>query len=155
VSDRYELDLCQGPPCPRCGCRDCTVSQWPPDRGPNDKPTWFAQGRAKCRHCGMPFTFREVPDAMAPPIGEEADYSSGDSDAADIDDYQSTPMPPRDTAYPVRACPECGSPEVKVESSPKAKAGAAKIRYHICRDCHAKFKSIDRRHLTTPLRIVS
>ena len=42
-------------------------------------------------------------------------------------------------------CPECGSPEVKVKSSPKAKPGVPKIRYHVCRDCKAQFKSVDSR----------
>jgi len=155
MPDPYSLDLCHGPPCPRCGCRDCIVSQWPPDLGPNDKPTWFEQGRAKCRHCGLPFTFREVPDAMSPPIGEEADYSSGDFDAADIDDYQSTPMPPRDVAYPVRACPECGSPNVIVYRTMKLLPDIPRCRYHRCRDCKASFPSYDSRHIKTPLRIIS
>lgn len=129
------LQLADGPPCPRCGCRDSRVLQMPVV----DPTSWYARatatGRARCGHCGLTFAFRELPAPIRPP----------ESEAADVDDPPAAAPPPKDTAYPVRACPECGSPDVRVKSSPRAKPGAPKIRYHECAACLACFKSIDRR----------
>lgn len=144
-----QLKLANGPPCPHCGCRDVEITQHPPE----DKDGWWPQGRARCNHCRRQFAFKELP----PPIGQAVDEAIADMEFTPADVQPDTvPIPPRDTAYPVRACPECGSPETEVASSgKKPKPGDPRIRYHQCRDCKIRFKSVDRRHLKTELRVVS
>ena len=128
------LQLTDGPACPRCGCRDSRILQMPTV----DPTSWYARatatGRARCNHCGLVFAFRGL------------DPQAVDAVMASVDDLQAAAAPPpKDTAYPVRACPECGSPDVRVKSSPKPKPGSPKIRYHECANCLTCFKSVDRR----------
>lgn len=155
-----ELEPCNGPPCPRCGCRDVQVSVWPPELGPGDKPSWYGQGRARCRHCGMPFTFRERPSnnyADFPGPGDIDDYVGGEFEPADpeVIGYDTKQAEKQDLAYPVRVCPKCGSPEIKVYRTLAEKPNIPRIRYHRCLDCKIRFKSHDSRHIKRPLRIVS
>lgn len=129
-----QLQLADGPQCPRCGCRDSRILQMPTV----DPTSWYARatatGRARCNHCGQVFTFRGLdPKAVGAVM------------AAVDDPPAAAAPPPKDTAYPVRACPECGSPDVRVTSSPKPKPGSPKIRYHECAACLAGFKSVDTR----------
>ena len=131
-----DLELANGPPCPHCGCRDVRIT-----KEPSSEASWWGDGRAICGHCRKQFAFRKLPGELIPAVDHE-----------EVETYQ---LPARDSAYPVRECPECGSPNVLVKSSPKPKPGRPKIRYHECRDCPAKFKSIDRRHLKPALRVVS
>jgi len=142
------LDLANGPPCPRCGCRDVRVTQSPPLG-----KSWFMQGRATCRHCGTPFAFREFPqDAVAP--AEEETHADDEFEPASMIDINEEP--PRDSGYPVRECPHCGCPDTVIVSSGKRpKPGLPRIRYHRCRGCDKTFKSVDARHLTTHLRLAS
>lgn len=144
-----QLEPANGPACPYCGCRDARILKHPPE----GVTTWWEQGRARCNHCGAAFAFRELP----PPVGEAADETAVEAEfeSAEIELPESVKVPARDTAYPVRECPECGSPNTRVKSSPKAPPDQSKIRYHECKDCPAKFKSVDRRHLKTSLRGVS
>ena len=127
------LPLCDGPPCPRCGCNDVEILKRP---DPAVKESWWPQGRARCRFCGLTYFFRQLP--AAPP--NEA-----------IADDPATPAPnghdPADSPvrYPVRGCPHCGSPDTVVASSPRAQAGVPRVRRHRCRNCQAAFKSVDSR----------
>lgn len=54
------LELCQGPACPRCGCRDARILQEPAAK------SWWACGRARCRHCGLVYGFRDTSPSPAP-----------------------------------------------------------------------------------------
>jgi hypothetical protein len=98
-------------------------------------------GLAKCGHCRKVFGFHAKPAEQL-----QRQVVEDDEDAADI-------APPeldlvRDAAYPVRQCPECGSPETRVTSSGKKPVnGSPRIRYHQCLACQINFKSIDSRHL--------
>lgn len=149
------LQPADGPPCPHCGCRDVKITQHPPEGAElpyKDGGSWWMQGRARCNHCRAQFAFRELP----PSIGQAVDEATAEMKFEPADVQPDTvPIPPRDTAYPVRACPECGSPHTEVASSgKKPKPGEPRVRYHKCKDCPATFKSIDRRHLETVLRVV-
>ena len=141
MSYLHHLDPASGPPCTRCGCRDTTITQRPPE----GVTSWWAMGRARCNHCRNSFSFRELP--LDP--REAAPVVASDVVAGNGEVHANEPATPRDTAYPVRECPECGSPNVKVVSSPKAKPGRPKTRYHECKDCPATFKSIDSRQRIT------
>ena len=58
------LEPSDGPPCPRCGCQDVKIQRLPPA----GQESWFDGGRARCRHCGLSFSFRQLPqDPPAPP----------------------------------------------------------------------------------------
>ena len=147
------LDPVNGPSCPRCGCRDVKILQYPPEPG-SEHISWMQpeQGRARCHHCGMPFTFKELP-GLDPPAAEE---THTDSEFEPAEFKEPVKQQSRDVSYPVRECPECKSPETTVKSSgKKPKPGMPRIRYHACKDCKATFKSVDRRHLKAALRVVS
>jgi hypothetical protein len=64
------LDLCDGPECPRCGCRDTFILQRPAagtlEVDPDGVGTWFTTGRAACNHCHTEFCFKESPPG--PPV---------------------------------------------------------------------------------------
>jgi hypothetical protein len=45
-----DLTAADGPPCPRCGCRDVQIIAEPGEG-------WGACGRAVCNHCGYQFGF--------------------------------------------------------------------------------------------------
>lgn len=62
-----ELDRCNGPECPACGCTDTRILQRPASPEPG-KASWWASGRARCNYCGNRFAFRELPGPAAPPI---------------------------------------------------------------------------------------
>ncbi len=108
------LERCDGPECPRCGCQDAEILVEPP---PNPGSTWFARGRARCRHCNLRFSFRELPGGATPEPEAEADHGC--------------------PTYPVKACPECGSDRVLVTSTRRP------IRHHKCPTCGLRFKSIE------------
>ena len=50
----FALRLCDGPPCPSCGCRDGEIIE--PASG-------YAQGAVACRFCGRVFHYAAPPDA--------------------------------------------------------------------------------------------
>jgi transcription elongation factor Elf1 len=128
------LQKADGPPCPRCGCQDVRIMVLPPAVA---DPTaalrvakygvsqWFAAGRAKCRHCALTFSFRELPrpaellDAPPPPAAAESQVPAPAPAEAEFH------------PYPVEACPRCGSARVKVTSTRKP------VRHHACADCRA------------------
>jgi len=140
MTSYLRLEPACGPECPRCGCRDAEILQRPisseMDADPKRRP-WWPTGKARCRHCGMQFAFREIPAPPQPP--ELPAYPEPATDPpADGPHHQ---------PYPVRACPECGSPSVVVTSSPRPRPGQPRIRHHRCKDCAATFKSVDDRQL--------
>lgn len=47
------LTRANGPECPICGCRDAEILKEP------KSASWFAAGRARCKHCGRVFNFVE------------------------------------------------------------------------------------------------
>lgn len=139
------LEAANGPECPHCGCRDARIL-----REPNpDQEGWWAGGKARCKNCGRVFAFRKVPRREFSELEPEPVPPDVEAEPTMEPETESMAMPlsaeNRDTAYPVRACPECESPDVLVKSSPRAKPGDPKLRYHICKACHATFKSIDSR----------
>jgi hypothetical protein len=60
-----EPEACNGPPCPKCGCRDATIIAFPQPA----LPTWYGAGRAKCNHCRLVYHFKEIPgEAVEHPV---------------------------------------------------------------------------------------
>jgi hypothetical protein len=138
------LDLCNGPPCPRCGCRDTELLEPPPARrqrggwwtGVPD-PGWLAQVAAKtpvptdltpierfvCRHCRLGFHARRVPDP--PPVTDQAgDQGSTTEDAEGTDLSASSPLrvspsvPSASSVVDPAALPPVIFPPVVIPSGP-------------------------------------
>jgi hypothetical protein len=74
------LEKCDGPACPRCGCKDAKILAEPrpvaPPEAFNGLETsrqapahWWPTGRARCNHCRLGFSFRE----LAQPVEVEED----------------------------------------------------------------------------------
>lgn len=114
------LEPCSGPPCPRCGCRDCKILQAPAAAAENqqffiggntehtakwNQSPWWGSGKARCNHCGTHFSFRD--DEPGADAAHEDECDSGD---------------------PPTKCPACGGGKYYVYSS-KVK------KYRKCRDC--------------------
>lgn len=154
------LDKCDGPACPRCGCQDAKILAEPPQqRAPlvskaqqfYGTASWFAGGRARCKHCGLTFSFRELPSSPEDPPEEprqpederQETGKRGQEPAADplaglafvAETTVPQGIPP--VTYPVKACPECGSAEIRVATK------RGRIRHHQCRACSARFKSVE------------
>jgi transcription elongation factor Elf1 len=137
------LDRIQGLECSRCGCQDVDVTREPPET-PAGVKSWFALGRAVCRHCGLTFAFRKIAAAEPPP--PESQTPVVEAQESPLDAIRPSPIdaygePPDATAAAqgpeqvnVIACPECQSESVRVRSTTK------KIRYYLCKDCGARFK---------------
>lgn len=135
------LDRCDGPECPRCGCRDCFVLQEPSARG------WWASGRARCRHCGTPFGFRAVGDAIEPPVSPPPFLSPPltpltpplpQSPAV----FAPVPVVPVVSPSPPpspdpTACPDCGQ-------TAKTYSTKGRTQYRRCPDCGRRFKTTKR-----------
>lgn len=108
----------------------------------------------------MPFTFRDRPSSTFAPTTELVnidDHASDEFEPADPESigYATQQSEKQDLAYPVRVCPQCGSPEIKVYRTMEEKSDIPRMRYHRCLDCKLRFKSHDSRHIKRPLRIVS
>jgi Zn finger protein HypA/HybF involved in hydrogenase expression len=107
--------------CPRCGCNDTTVisepSSVPAMRDGvvrTDVEPWATPGRAKCNHCQSEFNWTDdAPREVTRPL-----------------------------VYDV-LCPECGSADTYVASSP-APQGNRRTRYMKCRACKNNFKTVDK-----------
>lgn len=129
------LPMANGPDCPRCGCRDCHIKQQPlPGR------TWYPTGRARCKHCGMFFAFRELPTPHNAPVP--------------VIDCSPVQLPPHDIQSPIpfstrvdvvlpsvsilidpAKCPDCGSVA-------KAYSTKGRTQYRRCPDCGKRFKTM-------------
>jgi ribosomal protein S27E len=115
----HGLERCTGPACPHCGCQDAEIL-----RQPNpDTASWWADGRARCNHCGREFAFKELPQ-------DNAEISE---DTSEIERPADLGVP----FIPVR-CPDCRSDDVVVTSTRRP------IRWHRCRKCGARFKSVEK-----------
>ena len=117
---RLNLDLCNGPECPHCGCHDTE------QRGFGHR--WgYSVSRMVCRHCGTTFPIKDStePTSEQPPNGQHVIAESG----------------PKLIVYPVILCPVdqggCGSSSTKVTSTRRP------MRHHKCRDCGFTFKSME------------
>jgi hypothetical protein len=121
------LDRCNGPPCPACGCQDSEILQWP-----NDGVSWYATGRAKCRHCGTRFAFRP---ARAKSL--QSDDEPAPTSPPTIDHQEPPPLNtrPLNLAADPTVCPECGG------KSP-AKSTQGRKQYRKCSGCGHKFATI-------------
>jgi len=132
------LERCDGPVCPRCGCQDARILDPPAPRGP--RLWWGGQGRARCRHCGFGFYFRETaeapPTAPTPSKREEDIAMPAVPEAAAIADPPFDPD--RGVVYHVLRCPLCGSDQVRITHT------ARPVRRHKCRACGHAFKSVER-----------
>jgi transcription elongation factor Elf1 len=109
--------------------------------------TWFTPGRARCNHCGLRFSFRELP--TPPPAPEQLESGPASLDDAALPtsavaefggraQQEPAQEPPTAVGYPVAACPQCGSPKIKVTSTRRP------VRHHKCGACLARFKSVER-----------
>lgn len=129
------LEPCNGPACPRCGCRDTKVlreaaatAEAQPFFPRRPKPgevapaaplapagwhqgAWFGAGQAICKHCRTQFSFRELPAPAVPP-----EPTLEDPPAVAAEDPQTI-------------CPDCGGPKFYVYSVKDDK------QYRKCRDC--------------------
>jgi len=128
MSYGHELRLCDGPPCPRCGCQDVHILQQP-----SPGKSWWGGGRARCRHCGRVFCFREI--QKPPPVFQpheniglgpvESHFPGNDFGAVD---------PPKEEksleikVVAVAKCPDCGA-TMKISSTRKD------YRHHKCPKC--------------------
>lgn len=147
------LERCNGPACPRCGCQDADVLVQPASdaqlRSLHPKlvetygtASWFSGGNARCKHCGLRFNFRALPEPPEEPEEPEVPAASPADPLAGIVLAGTAPasvpqgIPPPIT-YPVEACPGCQSPDVRVTTS------RGRVRHHKCRACGAKFKSVE------------
>lgn len=108
-----QLDLCNGPPCPRCGCRDSKIM-----REPDNGKSWWNAGQARCNHCGMGFTFMELP--QEPAVVDEVPPA--------------IPLQIAGRTIPEPTCPQCGG-ETRITSTRKG------LRYHKCTSCGATMKT--------------
>ena len=119
------LDLCNGPACSFCGCRDAEILSTP------HGDSWWDAGRARCRHCGREYAFRELPPEpppYVPPIVERPVPAEGLSCTAPILVQSAAAR-----VLPNVKCSKCGSP-MKVASTLKT------IRKYKCPQCGATAK---------------
>jgi DNA-directed RNA polymerase subunit M/transcription elongation factor TFIIS len=128
-----DLDLANGPTCPRCGCTDTEVR-----RAPSQQRSWYGSGLARCRHCGQGFHFGH--QASGPPLTTQAPPLESQQPPSDSSREQNGNGP----VYfrPVK-CPECGSKETKVYKKMPTKPDTPTVRYHKCKNCGASFKSVE------------
>ncbi len=113
------LDRCDGPPCSRCGCQDVRIIQTPTGNG-----SWWDSGRARCRHCGLVFSFREMPEPKPLDILAEMPLLAPETHGTETPIEQAAVV-----------CEKCGGP-MQITSTRKT------IRYHKCQRCGWKTKTV-------------
>jgi hypothetical protein len=128
----YNPELCNGPACPGCGCRDTHI---PPKKvaKPAATGSWFRSGRAgssdraTCRHCGLAFTFQEAaaPEPLAPFPGIEMPVPHFPGNVPDLTQPEVVEKQVDHKVVAVVKCPECGE-IMKTSSTRKT------FRYHKC-----------------------
>lgn len=126
MSFGFEMDLCTGPACPRCGCQDVKVL-----REPDASGSWWGGGKARCRHCQREFTFRQVPKktAVEPPMVLTPIAIVDDFDPlADVSVVDASVHAIDLKVVPVVACPKCGE-TMRVSSTRK------NVRHFKCDKC--------------------
>lgn len=96
----FELEKCNGPACPRCGCCDAEIIALPDP----EKSTWYGAGRAQCKHCRLIYHFKELPQDC-----DKKPEANGAVFASDV------------------CCPSCKSQDVIVTST-RAKVRHHKCR---------------------------
>jgi len=128
MSYGYQPKLCDGPPCPSCGCQDVRILQQP-----TAGKSWWGSGKAKCRHCGRVFFFREVANPV--PISrsrEEFSHVSAENyfpgNNFDAGGSPEEEKQPEIKVVAVAKCPDCGE-TMKISSTRKD------FRYHKCPKC--------------------
>jgi predicted RNA-binding Zn-ribbon protein involved in translation (DUF1610 family) len=108
MSYGYELSACDGPACPRCGCRDCRIV-----REPSKTLSWWGAGRARCRHCGNEFSFREVSEARQNVVSVEEPLihlpDETPDDSAIEARHAAGPVSPQGARPVSPTCPGCGT----------------------------------------------
>lgn len=123
------LDRCQGPECPKCGCRDAKILK-EPDLGLG-VTTWYGSGMARCRNCRATFHFKH--EEAEPAVQNTAMVAAAPEPIAETPDPAKTGVP-----YVRMKCPQCKSPKLRVTST------RGSIRWHRCSACGHKFKSFER-----------
>ena len=114
MSGLTQLERCDGPECPKCGCEDthCYVG----------RRRWGGAEYVQfiCGHCGA--IFHPGPRWQAE---QKTNSKPDDVSAGGAVIYR-----------PVR-CPKCGSVKTKVTSTRRP------VRHHKCKDCGECFKSVE------------
>ena len=117
-------ELCAGPACPYCGCRDVQIPQQALSG------SWYASGGAVCNHCRRRFAFTPMQQQAHEPIVYQ----------------EPTPVVTRSDHVedPVLRCPKCGAKAGrKGQKGPTVERSMGKIRYHSC-PCGHRFKTVER-----------
>jgi len=118
------LEKVSGPECPDCGCQASRVFAARLSRsGSVERGTvsWWRVERRECDHCGAEFTVRIE---TARPAGEPDRSGNGG------------PVP-----FACVRCPLCDSRDTPVQRTVTMAIGV--LRYHACRGCGVRFKSLD------------
>lgn len=135
------LDRCAGPECPRCGCQQAEILQEPdPELGTKN---WWGTGLARCQHCGMAFHFKPIDAPRIPSPDQSRVDPPRCHPLTPSPQHPSTPPAGAGVRYAATTCPNCGSTQTRVTSSPRP-VGQTKIRRHQCRECGEKFKSFEK-----------
>ena len=128
------LDLCDGPMCPMCGCKDARILEEPTEG------SWWPSGKAACKHCGRRFAFRlkqsgesAGDQATAPLSVSEPEIGLAGNDGESIEPFD----PDRPVPYETTRCPFCGSRDTKITSTRRPR------RFHKCRGCGESFQSVE------------
>lgn len=116
------LKLCNGPACPYCGCRDARILVEPKTH--LGSASWFGAGKARCNHCGKPFSFREMPSvqretivpAYLNPYGDELQVEVPDPEQHGAAVDHAPERPPKH--FPGNRCPKCGGIERVTSTRP-------------------------------------
>jgi hypothetical protein len=143
------LTKANGPTCPYCGCTQTVIAL---PAKPGNPKSWFREtggAWAICQHCYGRFTPSPTPasgpevETFAPPLEISAAPLEWQEPAIAALRGPAEPEPgsPGPPAVSEVVCPDCGSPNVFVRSSP------ANVRYYGCRNCRMGFKTAK-----TPLR---
>ncbi len=122
---RIQLDRCQGPECPNCGCRDAELLREPINGTAAGEKSWFGSGFAECNHCRRRFHFKEVPAEAEPPAIEDTLLEEPEAELVTAE-----PDPPRikRAIIPEVTCEDCDT-KMKITTVKKH------VRYHKCPQC--------------------
>ena len=133
MSGWERLLLTDGPECDQCGCRDVAILQQP-----QPGVVWAKTGRARCRHCGKVFPYRDndtqipgmttcLPTTALPPVVIQ--HAGPLSTRVDV------MQPTIDIMIDPTRCPECNAVA-------KAYSTKGRTQYRKCPQCGNKFKTM-------------